>query len=137
VQHVVADDDVEPFAKARCAQRGEIALPNVAARAEAPDCVRARLDADVFEMWALAPERGAPESLAASDVERVACTAPEQLFGEGDDRAGYSCTLARRSNAMPGVTVPAIVVRLAEAVGQLALRGISTRSGVELCTLSR
>ena len=45
--------------------------------------------------------------------------------------------LGRGGNAMPRVTVPAIVVRLAEAVGQMALRGISTRSGVDPCTLSR
>jgi hypothetical protein len=37
-----------------------------------------------------AAERRAPETLAASDVERVASAASEQLLGQRDDRAGCS-----------------------------------------------
>lgn len=135
MQHVIADDDVEALASGGRGQRREVSPANVAASAETPDRVRARLDALVGEMRALAPKRRAPEPLSASDVERVARAAPQQLLGERDDRAGYPRALGRCRNAMPRMTVPAVVVWLAEAVGQLALRGISTRSGA--CTLSR
>jgi len=135
VQHVIADDDVEALARRRRGQRREVSLANVAASAVAPDRVRARLDASIVEMRALAEECRAPEPFSASDVERVARATPEQLLGERDDRASRARALGRGGNAMPRVTVPAIVIWLAEAVGQLALRGISTRSGA--CTLSR
>lgn len=86
-------------------------------------------------MRARALQCRAPEPLAASDIERIARAAAEQLLGERDDSASDARPLGRGGNAMPRVTVPAIVIWLAEAVGQLALRGISTRSGA--CTLSR
>ena len=86
-------------------------------------------------MRPLAAERGAPESFAAPDVERVARAALEQLLGERDDPACDVLALWRGRDAMLRVPVPAIVVRPVEALVQPALRGISTRSGV--CTLSR
>ncbi len=88
-------------------------------------------------MRALAPQRRAPEPLATAHIECVSRAASEQLLVERDDRAGDARALGRGGDPMPRVTVPAIVVRLAEAVAQLALRGISTRSGVAPCTLSR
>lgn len=129
VQHIITNDDVELLASADRAERGEVALANVATSAETPDCVRAWLDAQVIEMRALTPERRTPEPFSASNVECVACTAAKQLFRERNDRASDACALGSGGNAMPRVAVPAIVIRLAEAVGQLALRGISTRSG--------
>ena len=86
-------------------------------------------------MRALAPQCRAPEPLTTSDIERIARAAPQQLLGERDDRASDARALGRGGNAMPRMAVPAIVIGLAEAVGQLALRGISTRLGA--CTLSR
>ena len=137
VKDIVADHDVEAAADAWCVQRSDVTVADVAACAVAPNGVRARLDSQVFQSRPLAAQGRAPESLAAADIERVARAASEQLLGERDDRASDACALGSGGDAMARVTVPAIVVRLAEAVGQLALRGISMRSGVELCTLSR
>jgi hypothetical protein len=137
VKDIIADQDVELSADAGRAQRRDVALPDVAPCAVTPDSVRARLEARVFEMRPLAPQRRAPETLATADIERIARASAEQLFGERDDRASDADALGRGGNAMARVTIPAVVVRLAEAVDQLAPRGISTRSGVDPCTLSR
>ncbi|HEY2897133.1 MAG TPA: hypothetical protein VGJ12_08360 [Gemmatimonadaceae bacterium] len=137
MKDVVADHDVEAAANAGGAQRCDVALADVAARAIAPDGVRARLEPQIFETRPLACERRAPESLAAADIERVARAASEQLLRQGDDRASDACALGCGGNAMPRMAVPAVVVGLAEAVGQLAPRGIPTRSGVPPCTFSK
>jgi hypothetical protein len=137
VKDIVADDDVEAAANAARVERGDVATADVPARAVAPHRVRARLETRVFEMRALAPQRRAPESLAATHIQRGADTPPEQLLGQRDERAGDAYALGRCGNTMPRMAVPAIVVRLAEAVGQTALLGISTRCGVAPCTLSR
>jgi hypothetical protein len=87
VQDIVADHDIEAAPNARPVQRSDVAAADVAARAVAPNRVGARLESQIFEMRPLAPQRRAPETLAAADIERAARAAPEQLLREGDDRA--------------------------------------------------
>jgi hypothetical protein len=88
-------------------------------------------------MRPFAAECGTPESLAAADIERCAHAPLEQLLRHRDNRSRDACPLGRRGDAVAEVSVPAIVVRPAEALAQLALRVASMRSGVEVCTLSR
>ncbi len=117
LQHVRADDEIEPTAERHRGELLEGAQLDVAPLAVPPDDILARVDTDVPDVGTDPTKLGAPGALAGADVEHGPDRAAQEVLGYAGDEPDLAANGLRRVDPGTRIAVPfgvvGFVIRLA------------------------